>query len=82
MVLLDEYKTRFQNARESAQEIIMSIDVASIKEELKKLMIWLLPLIFGMIPIKVKKFLPNSPLSKAGLQNVRNSKEKRMIAKQ
>lgn len=37
MVLLDEYKTRFQNAKESAQEIIMSIDVASIKEELKKI---------------------------------------------
>ncbi|MBR3355150.1 MAG: peptide chain release factor 2 [Oscillospiraceae bacterium] len=37
MVIIDEYKIRFQNAKESAQEVIASVDVDAIKEELSKI---------------------------------------------
>ena len=37
MVIIDEYKIRFQNAKESAQEVIASVDVDAIKDELSKI---------------------------------------------
>ena len=37
MIILDEYKMRFQEAKEEAMDVISSVDVDSIKEELSKI---------------------------------------------
>lgn len=37
MIIIDEYKNRFQNAKEAAQEVIASVDVDLIKDELNKI---------------------------------------------
>ncbi len=37
MIIIDEYKIRFQNAKEAAQEVIASVDVDLIKDELNKI---------------------------------------------